>query len=100
MSWELLVAVGGVTLALVMGLLYARAAVGASKAEQYLLIAELKDTALKATRDVVAEKEEYIRELERSVLGGLPASQLVDRLNRLFQANRNRAARRLPPAKP
>lgn len=99
MRWELLLAAGSTVGALVLGFLYARALVGASKAKQYLLIAETLKTALSATRGVVAHKEEYIRELEKTVLGNLPASKLVERLNLLFAANRSRTAGSLPTPK-
>ena len=99
MSWELLVAAGSTVLALTMGFLYARARVEASKAKQYLLLAETMKTLLSASRDVVAHKEEYIRELEKTVIGSLPAGKLVDRLNRLFAASRSGTAGKLPPTK-
>lgn len=99
MNWELVLALGPVAAALALAFLYARASRGASQTEQYKVIAENLLVTLKASHEVVANKEEYIRELEKAVVGNLPASKLVERLNRLFAAQRSRAASSVPPAK-
>ncbi len=98
MNWELILALGSVGAALVMGVLYARAARKAALVDQYKRYAEHMSTVLKSARQVVATKEKYIRELQRTLLGSMPASELVDRLGELF-AEGGREAGPVPPAK-
>jgi hypothetical protein len=83
-----------------MGILYARAAREAAYVEQLRPMIEALKVALKVARDAVALKEDYIRELEKHVLGSLPAGELANRLNKLFASNRSRAAGTVPPPKP
>jgi hypothetical protein len=103
-NWELILAGGTTLAALVMGFLYARAEVRASAADQYKLISDHLVTATKAQRLVIAEKEEYIRVLQQTVLGSVPPGKLVERLNRMFAVRSGGAANPLPapqpPAKP
>lgn len=100
MNWELTLALGTAAGALVIAFLYARAARTASQVDQYRVIADNLLVTLKASQTVTEQKEEYIRELEKAVVGNLPASKLVERLNRLFAAQRSERANPLPPRKP
>ncbi len=100
MNWELLLNAGAVLSALVLAFLYAGASVKASQVDQVRKVNEVLLTTSKSQRSVLVDKEDYIRELEKTVLGSLPASELATRLTRLFAANRSRAASQLPPAKP
>jgi ParB-like chromosome segregation protein Spo0J len=98
--WELLLSMASTAGALVLAFLYARARAKAALVDQLRTIANHLADAAKAQRTVIAGKEEYIRELEKTVLGSLPAGKLADRLNRLFAGNRSRAADPVPPTKP
>lgn len=100
MNWENLLALGTTAGALLLAFLYARASVKAAGADNLRKATERLLEVSKAQREVVKEKEDYIRELEKTVLGNLPASELAARLNRLFQANRNRTSGTLPARKP
>jgi hypothetical protein len=81
--------------AVIMAFLYAR-----TKTSQLEDAVEDMGVVVEAQRDVLADKEEYIRELEKTVVGSLPAGELARRLNRLFAANRSRSSGALPAVKP
>src|SRR5690606_22755650 len=98
MNWELLVALGGTGAGLVMGFLYARARVQDAQAANLKVIADNLLAATKAQREVIADKEEYIRDLEKTVIGSLPAGQLANRLSLLFSSVRSREASAVLPA--
>jgi FtsZ-interacting cell division protein ZipA len=96
MNWELLVAGGSTLAALVVAFLWARAERRATFADSLKASLDNLKTTLKASEAVVVHKEEYIRELEKTVLGNLPAGQLANRLTLLFTANRSGAAGFVP----
>lgn len=98
MSWELWLGVGGMTAAVVLGLLYGKARWEAAQAHQYKLAAERWKTVATSASTVIADKEDYIRELEKTVLGSLPPGKLVDRLNRMFPSSRRPGTSTVPPA--
>ncbi len=101
MNYELLLAAGGTLAVVVLAFLYARASNKAALADQLKTLSESLSTMLKGQRQVTADKEEYIRELEKTVIAGVPAGKLAERLNRLFAANRSGGAPgKLPPSKP
>jgi len=90
--------VGGTGAALVMGFLYSRARVQAAQAANLKVIADNLLAATKAQRGVIADEEEYIRDLEKTVIGSLPAGQLANRLSLLFSSVRSREASTVLPA--
>lgn len=90
MNYELLLALGTSVGALVLAFLYARASKGAAVTDQYKAIAKYSIAAADDARALAAAKEDYIRELEKTVVGSLPPGKLVDRLNLLFAAERTR----------
>jgi hypothetical protein len=99
MNYELVGVLGALAGVVALAFLYARAAVKAKLVDQYKLISDGLLVTLKATRDITRGKEEYIRELEKTVLGSLPAGKLADRLNLLFASERGREAGAVLPAK-
>lgn len=98
MNWELLVAGGSTLAALVVAFLWARAERKASFADSLTKNIEHLKATLNATQSAVVNKEAYILELEKTVLGTLPASKLAERLSLLFTANRSGAPGFVPPA--
>lgn len=91
----------GVLAALVtLAFLYARAKVAASQAGTIKAANDHLKTLLAAERSIVADKEQYIRELEKTVLGSLPAGKLAERLSRMFAAGRSGAPGAVLPGKP
>lgn len=99
MNYELLVTVGAVGAIVVLAFLYARAAGKAALVDQFESANTDLASTLAAQRQVTATKEEYIRDLEKTVLGAMPASQLATRLTLLFAANRSRTAGTVPASK-
>jgi hypothetical protein len=99
MNWELIISAGSVGVALLFALLYGKARVEAASAGTLRRVTEDLLGLSKSQREVVKGKEEYIRELEKVVLGNLPASELAGRLTKLFQGARHREAGPLPARK-
>lgn len=99
MNWELLIAGGGTLAVVALAFLYARASTKAGQVDQVRKVNEVLLTASKAQRGVLVEKEDYIRELERTVLAGMPATELAARLNRLFADHRRRTSSAVSAAK-
>ena len=100
MNWELILSLAGTAGALVLAFLYARAERKAAVSDQLATAVDGLKLTLEAAHTVLVNKEEYIRELEKTVLGSLPAGKLVDRLNLMFSACRNQSPGPLPTAKP
>ncbi len=100
MSWDLVMAAISTCGAIVLALLYGRATAKAAYAEQLSTALAHVKTTLAASQGLVAHKEEYIRELEKTVLGSLPPGKLAERLTGLFKANRGGASGAMQPAKP
>lgn len=100
MSWELPLAMATTAGVVVLALLYARAASKASKAEGYLALAEWQRKRLEQAKAVVVAKEDYIRALEKTVVGKLSPGELADRLNGLFAAEGRRAPSAVPTTVP
>jgi hypothetical protein len=100
MTWDLVMAAISTCGAIVLALLYGRATAKAAYAEQLKSALDHVKTTLAASQGLVAGKEEYIRELEKTVLGSLPAGKLAERLTGLFKANRGGAPGAVPAAKP
>lgn len=98
MNYELLFALGTSAGAIVLAFLYAGVARGAATADQYKVIAEQALKSADQSAAAVSAKEEYVRELEKTVVGSLPPGKLVERLNLLFAAERSRAASTVPTA--
>lgn len=98
MNYELLFALGTSAGALVLAFLYARAANGAAQTEQYKGVAEAAQRSAADMAKVAAAKELYIRELEKTVIGSLPAGKLAERLNRMFAHASGRAPSTVPIA--
>jgi hypothetical protein len=92
MNYELVGVLGAVGGIVVLALLYVRAAAKAAQATNLELINTNLVASMRTTREIAANKEEYIRELEKAIIGSLPAGKLVERLNRMFAANRSRKA--------
>jgi hypothetical protein len=97
MNYELFGVLGAVGGLVALAFLYARAASKASLVDQYATINDHLRAVVAAQTTVAADKEEYIRELQKVVLGSLPAGKLVERLNRLFATQSSRASGSLPP---
>lgn len=95
--WLVLGAVGGLV---VLALLYGRAKVAAASAGTLKANNEHLKTLLEAERSIIAEKEQYIRELEKTILGSLPAGKLAERLSRMFAAGRSGAPSAVLPEQP
>lgn len=100
MDWSLIISLGSTAGVIALAFLYTRARVQAAQAAQYKRITGELLEVYKVNRTIIAGKEEYIRELEKTVLGSLPAGKLADRLNRMFAGTRDREAGPLSATKP
>jgi septum formation topological specificity factor MinE len=98
-NYELVGILGAVGSLVALAFLYARAASKAALVDQVELINGHLQSIIAAQRTVVRGKEEYIRELEKTVLGTLPPGKLVERLNLLFASERGRAPGAVQAAK-
>lgn len=96
MNWELLLALGTSAAFLLFAFLYAKARVGAAKAETYRAQVGHLTATVRSQDAIIAQKELYIRDIEKTLLEGLPAAKLVKRLNDLFKANGGGKARPVP----
>lgn len=100
MNYELLAAIGAVGGCVVLAFLYARASTKATLVDQFTELNKGLGASLAVQRAITSAKEEYIRELEKTVLGSVPASQLAARLTLLFAAARGRQTSVVPASKP
>ncbi len=100
MNWETLLAVAGTAGAVILAIMLARAERKAAVSDQLGEIVGDLELTLAASKQVISNKEDYIRELEKTVLGSLPAGKLAERLNRMFSANRGESPDPVPTPKP
>lgn len=100
MKIELLLALGTSAGFLVFAFLYARARVAAAGAATMAANNKYLKELMVSQAGLLAEKEEYIRDLEKTVLRSLPAGKLAERLTKLFAAGGRREARAVPPVDP
>ncbi len=98
MNWQLVLSLLGSVGTVVLALLYANAAKGAAISDQVRAIAEHALASKIAADAVAAAKEEYIRELEKTIIGSLSPGQLAQRLNILFASQVSRAPSTVPIA--
>jgi hypothetical protein len=97
-NYELLFSLGAVGAAVVLAILYGRAAKGAAQTETYKRAAEFATRSAVELGQALAQREEYTRELEKTIIGSLPAGKLAERLNRVFAERAGRGASTVPIA--
>jgi hypothetical protein len=96
-TWVVLGVVAGLV---ALAFLYARAKVAASHADTLKAANDRLKELLAAERSIIADKEQYIRDLEKTILGSLPAGKLAERLTRLFAAGGRGAPSAVLPGEP